>query len=175
MCIDEKVLNEYYLLLKEINPRLHKTRNRPNVTGVSKSIKYANHKYLTKVGFAMESEQYGLVANRFNSGRLQPAKYNSVKKDCYELLKNLIEYINPDFEYNTITLNHNSVCKKHFDKLNKSPSLIIALGDFSGGELNIEGCNVNIKNEPLIFNGGVCQHSSNDFTGDRYSIIYYNI
>ena len=77
--------------------------------------KYNNHKYETKVGCAMESEQYGMGSNRFNSGRLQPAKYNSVKKDCYELLKNLIEYIDPDFQYNTITLNHNSVCKKHYD------------------------------------------------------------
>ena len=175
MWVDEKVIIEYYNLLKEINPKLHRTRNRPGVSGIFKKVKYGDCKYETNVGFPMETEQYGLVVNRFNSGKTQTAKYNTVKSDCYELLKNLIEYIDPDFEYNTITLNHNSICKPHFDKLNKSPSLIIALGDFIGGELIVEECLFDIKNKPLIFNGGVCKHATNDFIGDRYTIIYYNI
>lgn len=175
MCFDKSVIIEYYDLLREINPRLHRTRNRPGVSGIYKRMKYGNSKYETNVGFPMETEQYGLVCNRFNSGKTQPAKYNTVKIDCYELLKNLIEYIEPDFEYNTITLNHNSICRAHYDKLNKSPSLIIGLGNYSGGELIVEDCLFNIKNNPLIFNGGISKHATNDFTGDRYTIIYYNI
>tara|TARA_R100000935_G_scaffold3669_2_gene9247 strand:+ start:1533 stop:2060 length:528 start_codon:yes stop_codon:yes gene_type:complete len=175
MCVDESVIIEYYNLLREINPKLHKTRNRPGVSGIFKKVKYGDCKYETNVGFLMETEQYGLVVNRFNSGKVQPAKYNTVKSDCYELLKNLIEYIDPDFIYNTITLNHNSICKAHYDKLNKSPSLIIGLGEYTGGELIVENCLFDIKNKPLIFNGGNSKHATNDFTGDRYSVIYYNI
>ena len=91
----------------------------------------------------------------------------------YQKLKELIEIIDPDFEYTTITLNKNVLCKPHYDANNLSPSIIISLGDFSGGELNVEGKKYDIKMQPLKFNGSKLKHWTEPFQGDRYSFIYY--
>jgi hypothetical protein len=48
------------------------------------------------------------------------------------------------------------------DKFNKGPSYIIALGDFTGGELMIEGVPYNIRNRWKKFDGRR-QHSTAPF------------
>jgi hypothetical protein len=186
MCVENPIYDEAIKLLGGHNVK--KTRNRPNVSGVEKRVQWGKDKGTnkwTKVGYLAPTEHYGLVKKRFpNNGNINvrvdnskplPSNNNDKNPEVYELLRRLIDEIYPNFEYNTITLNHNFKCRPHYDKLNKSPSLIVAFGDYTGGELVIEDCEFNIDRKPLIMNGGVAKHWTNEFTGNRWSVVYYKI
>jgi len=83
--------------------------------------------------------------------------------------------------YNTITLNHGVKAKKHKDKLNVGDSVIVAVGDFSGGGLYTfkpDGSDPtlnNIKDRPALFNGSVVPHQTEDFKGERYTLIFFTM
>jgi putative NADH-flavin reductase len=74
------------------------------------------------------------------------------------------------WEYQGITLNHNVKAKKHIDKKNVGPSVIVGLGDYSGGEIRVwdkDGQNPRdfpLKDKPLMFNGGLLAHETQPFT-----------
>ena len=70
----------------------------------------------------------------------------------------------------------------HKDKNNKiDKALLIGLGDYEGGELNLHNDastiikRVDIKYNPIIFANKTINHSVQPWTGDRYSIITYLI
>jgi|TARA_R110000823_G_scaffold178259_2_gene310692 hypothetical protein len=84
------------------------------------------------------------------------------------------------FKFNQIVINYNFKITKHLDAKNVGTSMIIGLGDYKGGELNIENekgkiKTVNIKNKFYKFNGSKLYHWVNEFKGDRYSLVFYNI
>ena len=101
-----------------------------------------------------------------------PSKYNIKFKDLFKTLKLLINEYKPDFEYTTIQVNKNVTCNPHVDKNNVGPSYVIALGDFTGGDLVIEGKEYSIKNKFKKFNG-TKGHWITPFKGTRYSIVYF--
>ena len=107
------------------------------------------------------------------NGKLKgPSRWNKKYLDLYNKLKQLISYYHPDFKYTTIQINKNILSPPHVDKNNVGPSYIIGLGDYKGGELNIEGKKYNIKNRWKYFNG-TKGHWTESFLGNRYSIIYF--
>lgn len=87
-------------------------------------------------------------------------------------MKNFIKEYHPTFKYTTIQINKNIRSPPHIDKNNVGPSYIIALGEYSGGELYIEGKPHNIKNRFLKFDG-TKGHWVAPFTGTRYSLVYF--
>lgn len=185
MCIKLELYNECLEILK--NHKIIKTKNRPNASGLQKLVQWGRNKNTNKfdrVGFPVESQNFGMVIKRFLNNGNPEIKFNSPFQEgsnnkkypaVYNILKKLIHEIDPEFEYNAITLNHNFKCEPHYDKNNKSPSLIIGLGDYQGGELVIEDVEFDIRCNPLVFNGGFLKHWTNDFIGDRYSVVYYKI
>jgi len=82
----------------------------------------------------------------------------------------------------SITLNHNVKAKKHVDSFNVGGSVIVGIGDYKDGKLRVyEGGKesetytaYDIQDKPLMFNGAMYAHETEDFTGDRYTIIYYS-
>jgi hypothetical protein len=99
-----------------------------------------------------------------------------------DLMKALVEYGNAivpvGFHYNGITLNHNVKAKKHKDSKNFGDSYITGLGNYTGGTLNVYSNDTDCTAFDLLhkvvgFNGSELWHETNDFEGDRYTIIYY--
>jgi hypothetical protein len=88
------------------------------------------------------------------------------------LLQELIQRHKPDFEYTTIQVNKNVFCDPHIDKNNVGPSYVIALGDFIGGHLVVEGKEFDIQHKFKKFNGTKA-HWITPFKGTRYSIVYF--
>ena len=83
-----------------------------------------------------------------------PSRHNSSNSDLLSLLKLFISSapgVPPDFSFTTIQLNKNRQCLPHVDKNNIGDSVIVALGDFEGGELLIEGKTYDIHNKCLLF------------------------
>jgi hypothetical protein len=83
-----------------------------------------------------------------------------------------------DLSFNAITVNQNYKAEPHKDKNNVGDSYLVAFGDYSGGELDIlEGerqGSYNINRTPIKDDFSKVLHSVKDFTGNRYSLVYYN-
>lgn len=76
----------------------------------------------------------------------------------------------------TIAVNRNAQFKPHVDSgagAGQSKSLIVGLGDYKRGELVVEGEEVNIRYNPLEFNGWTQRHWTRPFTGERYSLVWF--
>lgn len=109
--------------------------------------------------------------------------YYATNKKHPEVFKALVEFGNAvvpkGWKYQGITLNHQCKAKKHKDKKNVGESVIIGIGDYTGGEMKIwDGDDKNpkifpIKDNPAMFNGGNLFHQTMPFKGDRYTIIFY--
>jgi hypothetical protein len=79
-----------------------------------------------------------------------------------------------DFEYTSITVNQNYKSAPHRDKGNEGPTYIIAFGNFTGGELRVENMeNQDIQSSGFIFNGATQLHSTCDWIGERFSLVFY--
>ena len=126
-------------------------------------------------------------------GRTMTMGYGMVKFKGYrefvankqypELLKRLVAFGNrvvpKGWDYETITVNHGVKAKKHKDVGNAGDSVIIGIGDFTGGDIKVwdeEDKNpeeYNLHDQPLMFNGANHFHQTMPFKGDRYTFIFY--
>jgi hypothetical protein len=76
----------------------------------------------------------------------------------------------------TIAINRNAQFRPHTDKgagAGQSTSLIVAMGDFVGGELVVEGERKNIRYNAIEFNGWKQRHWTLPFKGERYSLVWF--
>ena len=78
-----------------------------------------------------------------------------------------------------IQVNRNFKFHPHKDKNNTGPSFIIGLGDYENGELILHDDNakivkeLDIRNKCYTFDGSQIMHSTKDYTGDRYSLVFF--
>ena len=102
---------------------------------------------------------------------------HSASHEFKELLAQLIVLLKDlgatpcDFLFSTLQILDNAQISSHVDK-NIGESLIVALGDYTGGELIIGDAPYNICEAPLIFDGQTV-HEVAPFSGDRWSITLY--
>lgn len=159
--MNENVLTE----LKKI--KFKKNIFRHNVSGLDEEL---SQRYNKNIGYPCHSFTFG-PRTRKDKHLLSIA---SVKyPELYQLLKDYIKELNPDFKYTHITVNKNIVCKPHTDSNNTSVSLAIGLGEYTGGNLYVKGVPHNIRYNPVIFDGAQ-EHWTDEFEGERYSLIYYS-
>ena len=90
----------------------------------------------------------------------------------------------PDHNWTEITINKmptGSSAKQHLDKVNSGDSVLVAFGDYSGGNTyikrtdnrNYDVCDCRV--EPQTFNGSQRLHGVSTITsGKRYSLVFYN-
>ena len=85
------------------------------------------------------------------------------------------------FKFTSIQFNKNNRTSKHTDSYNIGESYMIGLGDYTGGELLIYDKNgknkkkYKTKNTWIKFNGSIYPHETNFFTGERYTVVFYNV
>lgn len=127
------------------------------------------------ISWAGKGEKAGY--QKLLSLRTQKHKY----KDLYRETKKLMKIKDPKFQFSSIQYNKNHKAMKHTDGNNVGTSMIIGLGDYTGGELIVydkDGKNPtkhNIKNRFIKFNGSIYPHETAPFKGERYSLVFYNI
>jgi hypothetical protein len=99
--------------------------------------------------------------------------------ELWNALQDFSKYaLPPDFEWQTLTLNKDVKAKKHIDTFNVGESYIVGFGDYTGGKLRtyineVDYVANDIKDRPLTFNGALIPHETEDFTGERYTLIFY--
>jgi hypothetical protein len=131
--------------------------------------------YRNKAGNG-QSQAFGLV-NR----RCLPPDYsrnNWLRPYLYKLLLDFgAKYV--DISFNAITLNQNYRADKHYDKHNGGDSYLVAFGSYTGGELEIHEGDLsgshNIWCKPIRADFSKILHSVQHFTGNRYSLVYYQL
>ena len=149
------MLDKILIQLEQINFPINKTR-----TNISDK---------KQLSFCLGDVNYRGQAS-LNYQTRGSSRYN---KKFPELYKLLVEYANQQgLHYTTIQINKNVKSLPHIDKNNVGLSTIIALGNFTGGELIIEGVSHNIHNVLFEFDGKK-GHWVNSFDGTRYSIIFF--
>eukprot|EP01050_Picozoa_sp_SAG11_P026754 SAG11_NODE_6525_length_1294_cov_5.594142_1_plen_123_part_00 len=76
----------------------------------------------------------------------------------------------------TLAVNRHAQFRPHTDSgagAGQSCSMIVALGDFTGGELVVEGEVHDIRYAPLEFDGWKQKHWTNPFCGERFSVVWF--
>ena len=133
------------------------------------------NKFRLKAGNG-KSQAFGLV-NR----RCLPPDYS---RQCWMrpyLYKLLLEFAKKHvtIPYNAITVNQNYKAAAHKDKGNKGDSLLVAFGDYTGGNLKIHdgelAGSVDVRYKPLITDFSKVLHEVEEYTGNRYSLVFYTL
>ncbi len=102
-------------------------------------------------------------------------------KKIWDMASKVMNDYDPDFKFTTIQFNKNHKMKKHIDKNNVGCSYIVGLGKYTGGALRVwdemdeNPEDIDIKNNFYKFNGYIHCHETQDFIGDRISLVYFNV
>lgn len=95
--------------------------------------------------------------------------------DLYKALIKVGNSICPH-PFTSIHVVKNLTCLPHKDTNNIGPSTIIAIGEYTGCQLGIEGLGIfDTFETPVTFNGYEHTHwNTDDLNGTKYSLIYYS-
>jgi len=139
--------------------------------------------YLNSIKFPLNNKRYIASNNSscqtmtFGITGLNNRSWNSVQniknKELYLKLIDFGKELDPNFKYSSITINKNFKSYPHYDSNNIGISMIIAIGDYTGGNLNVSGKSIDVYNKIHYFDGSKELHWTDDFIGTRYSIIYF--
>jgi len=91
--------------------------------------------------------------------------------ELYEELVNMGTKLG--FEFKTINVNRNFQSQPHKDGSAIGMSYVISCGEYTGGELVIEGTEYNAYHRPTFFEGTKLLHWNNPIIGDKFSIVYW--
>lgn len=173
--------NNYFVELKKLLEEYHNKKTK---------ITVGNRIELSKDGSRLKSLVLGVRGPYFLAIRkdktLNPhlTLHTQTKTGhrIYELCYSIISMVYPRFDFNSIIINFNSMFTMHKDKKNlNNDSVIFSIGDHEGGGLEIFNDEKElidtkyIKKYPTKFSGKTTYHATEEFTGDRWCIVAYQI
>ena len=121
-----------------------------------------------------QTQAFGYINDR--RGNFHLSKYTNNDPELWKLIKTFAKKNIPKWKFTTVQVNQNFYAKKHIDGNNVGTSVIVALGDYTGGDLIVEGDHFNIKNKFLKFNGSVLAHEVNKVKkGNRVSLVFFQL
>ena len=111
--------------------------------------------------------------------KLYHTKIKDQEPELEIILKEFSDLYFPNFNYTQIQLNKNFPAPPHIDSKNVGESILVVCGsNLEGGTTGIdfgnEIINIDASEEPLRFNGSKYTHWVNDWTGTRYSLVFFN-
>jgi hypothetical protein len=131
------------------------------------------------IGNVGRTQNFGIGPTR--TSKLALMRSNRTMPDVFHALVQFGNEIVPEgWKYNFITLNQGVKANKHVDSMNCGHSVIIGIGEYEGGGLYVydpAGVGrqlLSIKDKPTWFNGAILPHETEDFTGTRWTIIYFS-
>lgn len=175
----------YHYVLRYVK-KIPKTTSRPNAAGIMKIEKnvlkngsQAGQTKIKKVGYPVQSITLGKTMLRNAPKHMiedQSQRPVNIRYQHFiNVLKHFMKIHQPEWKFTSISINHNFQTKPHKDGQNVGHSIIFAIGDYTGGELCVEGQLHDIKHKFVKFNGSEKEHWTNEFEGDRWSFVFYNL
>lgn len=139
-----------------------------------------NYKWIKNTGFSDQKSKnwrngeyslnVGYNKRIFEKGNpILPSRHMIKDDRIYRECKRLF----PDYDFNAVQINKNVLCPRHKDSLNVGNSLIFSLGDFTGGRLFVNGEAIDIFQSPYEFNGSKLEHWTEEFSGNRFSVVLF--
>jgi hypothetical protein len=116
---------------------------------------------------------FGIVRGRY-TGRVGLSRMTLKYLHVYEELQRVGRAIQPDFYFTSIHVNHNVTCPRHVDSKNVGRSMVVAFGDYTGGQLVIDDEVIDTFCRPVVFDGSRKMHWNLPHQGEKYSLVYYN-
>jgi len=148
-----------------------------SVPQLGKPAQNGHHNRAQKLGSIGRTMTFGFGDTR------RGIKEFATNRDYPDVLRALAHFGNcvvpSGWTYNAITLNHGVKANKHKDTRNLGPSVIIGIGDFTGGDIKVWDKDdkdpkvFNLHDKPVMFNGGLLYHQTTPFKGDRYTMVFY--
>jgi hypothetical protein len=110
----------------------------------------------------------GILRDTSYTDRKKPKLSNEINK-IGAILKEIY-----GFNYNAVHLNNNVTCPPHYDGKNVGDSILISFGDYTGGNIVIEGKIYDAYLTPIMFNGSQLEHwNTDDLQGNKYSLVFF--
>lgn len=97
--------------------------------------------------------------------------YTKRNPELWKMIQEIGNKIAPTFTQ--CQINKNLQCPKHKDRANTKKSVLISLGDYTGGKIVIEGIEYDALNRPTIFDGKNMEHYNTPHLGIKYSLIFF--
>lgn len=120
----------------------------------------------------------GIVCNGLEEW---PSICHQKNPQLMRMFRKFMKMHQPQLKFRTVYININTMCKPHLDR-NAGESLIIGFGDYKRGQTNLfsmqkdgsmKKTQYDISKNSLTFDGSKIIHSSADFSGDRYSLVFF--
>ena len=137
---------------------------------------------LNNIGFSSGSNRlgfpshknavWGIIKKRFTN-KIELSAFSMRHPEIWEEIKRIGKLICP-FEFSSVQMNKNLVCPPHKDRKNKSKSVLISFGKYTGGYIVVEGVTYNAYHTPTIFDGCKLEHKNTEFEGTKYSLVFFN-
>lgn len=112
------------------------------------------------------------------------SKLKTSHPELGEIFEEFRDLYFPYFEYKNIQINKNYHCNPHFDACNSGESILVCLGEYTGGltcyydEDEPKKYNrikkIDARIEPLLLDGSKHLHWTEPFKGQRYSLVYFS-
>ena len=165
---------------KDILKKIYNELEKINIPTTYASLGTKGQYHATKTGARDQKEGrqtiFGLTCYR---GKKGDSRYTKKFPSIMPLFKEFINSHNPNFQFTSVYVNRNVVCKKHLDSKNVDKSLLVGLGKYTGGQTTLFIDNkpkkFHIKSQSLIFNGSEIPHQSEEFKGTRYSLVFFKM
>ena len=134
---DKDILDEIYENLEKIT--LPTTFSSQGVKG---------HHHAVKIGVTEQKNArqacFGIVKYR---GKFTTSKYLKKYPEIMGLFKEFVDSHYAGFDFNSVYVNKNVVCKWHTDSKNVGESLLVGVGNYTGGQSSLK---LIIRNENFI-------------------------
>jgi hypothetical protein len=119
-----------------------------------------------------QSQAFGVI--RRWSYRPWLSRNTWMRPDLWALLLEFAEK-HAIFGWDAVQVNSNYASAPHRDTGNHGLSYIVGFGDYVDGDLDVEGVRYNIRHRGHLFNGSELTHSTAQFTGNRYCLVFFRI
>jgi hypothetical protein len=147
-----------------------------NISRIEEYLKGKNlpiNDYRSKVGKG-RSQCFGMVRKRS-----LPADISRLSWLDPYLHHLLMEFgrMHVPIPFTSVQVNQNYMCQEHVDANNSGQSYIIGFGSYQGGDLTLDlsgvKTSINIRYKPILFEGWRIPHKTEEWTGNRYTIVYH--
>ena len=105
-------------------------------------------------------------------------KLMSERPDLWEALEEFRDLYFPHFQFTGVQLNHNYKIGPHKDNNNVGESVLVSCGDYDGGLTCVEMEDgivqkYDARTMPIIFDGSKFTHWVEEFSGERFSVVFF--
>jgi hypothetical protein len=169
-------------------PKTSSARSR--IIKKSNSVSNDDDSEINDMSKTIDAGSFTIINPKFDKGslmnddRIRIPLGNELFPELVEAIFNLEELLSNDPDSKTYqrppsshcAVNRNAQFTPHVDSgrgLGQSLSMIVGLGDYTGGALLIEGESHDIRYNPVEFDGWKQRHWTALFSGERYSLVWF--